>query len=523
VAVTAGAGLLAGATSAFASDQLNINVNEGDLTLPRGLIGPAGTKDLHIGVAHDGDGHVPSATLTVDATHLAGIADVAWPAGCTHSGAVGTCTIDHVDDVNQTGPAHVLALPLTAAAGAKDGDQGTLELTASAPGVESTESSADISVGSGADLVLQPFTPVKDAKVGSTVTAPIRWSNTGNQTAPSTEVTLQTMAGLDFTQRYSNCLYTKPSGSLKRVTATCALDGPLPPGGALELSPPVKMRVTKEAWITGLAVRVQPPGAQPDPTGSGAAPTPGNGPRLTATPVPLTRTTADTAVINPRDSEAELGVQADNHAHYSAIGADARGDQGSTVPITVGMRNSGPALIFDRSGGENIDALKVTLPQGTTVTKVPAGCEVLDTGKKGHGPYLCVEPDSVVQAPGYHAGFTFDVHLDQQLSDAHGSAVLAYPDGPRAGEPAAMFPWDTSTDGYTAPIVLNAPETAPPSSAPAGTGPTNAPGADGQSQTLAATGGGSHTPLIVGAAAAALLAGAGALTFSRRRGTAGGH
>jgi LPXTG-motif cell wall-anchored protein len=523
-AAVTGAGILAGAGSAYgADDGLHINIGDSELTLPRGVAGPAGTKFVHVEVAHDLAGHVPQATLTVDTSGIAAVADVTWPKECTHSGTTGTCTIDHVDDSeNWDGVVHQLALGLTAAAGAKNGVRGTISFKATAPGLNSDQTDFDVAVGSGADLVIQPLKPVAKAKVGSTVAARIAWANTGNQTTPSTIITLEAIAGLEFTQKFSNCTYSKPEGRLKNVTAVCTLDTPLAPGQALQLSQDVKLQVTDEAYYTFLTAKVTPPGEKADTSRQSAPGARGTGSKLTATPVAGSRLTQQTAVINPRDSYTELEVQAVNHAHYSAVGANARGDKGATVPVTVGMRNSGPALIFDRSGGEGNDAVLVTFPKGATVTTVPKGCDLTDKGVKGTGPYECGSDDAYIQAPGYHADFTFKVRLDQQLTNARGTAALTNFMHDMKPSTPVTFPWDTSTTGYTAPIVFNGPVTTAQPTASASTGGSNAPGPNGQSQSLAATGSDSHTPLIAGGAAIAA-AGAGILFATRRRRTSQQH
>jgi hypothetical protein len=511
--------MLAGATTAFAADNLNINFGEYGLTLPRALPGPVGARVLHVEVAHDLAGHVPSATLTVDTSGVAGVADVTWPKQCTHTGATGTCKVDHVDDLEgpQSLPTY-MGFGLTAAAGAKDGAQGSIKFGATAPGVDSTATTADISVGDGTDMVIHQLTPVDHAKVGSTVPAHIAWANLGNTTAPSTVLTLQTMAGLDFTQRFSNCAYSKPAGAGKVVTAVCTIDTPLRPGDALQLSPDLKMKVTSQAWYTMMTAQVLPPTEQNKASRSAAqAGTPGNGPRLTATPIAASRITPQVKNINESDSYTELVVHADNHAHYSAIGANVHADKGATVPVTVGLRNSGPALIYDRSGGDGIDALLVTFPKGTTATTVPDDCYLPDKAVKGTGPYECSTRDEIIQAPGFKATFTFNVRVDQQVTNARGTAALTNEMADYTGKPVT-FPWDNSTRGYSAPIVFNGPvTTTAPGADAGGTGSANAPGTDGQSQNLAATGGGSHTTLITATAGAVLVAGAGILIVSRRR------
>lgn len=510
----AGSGMLVGATEASAADSLWINVKEYNLTLPTGHSDPAGAKQLHIQVTHQLQGHLPPATVTVDTAGLAGLADVVWPSGCTHTGAVGTCTVN----VTDFGPGvpdsadNYLTLGLNAVPGAKEGSHGTVQLKATAPGVDPGEESAEVFVGSGVDLVVHPLTSVTGAKVGSTLTAPIRWANAGDQTAQQTVLTFHTVAGLEFTEHYSNCTYGKPTGAEEDVQVVCTIDTPLAPGHALQLSPDLKVKVTSKAWQTYLSASVLAPGAQADSLRA-AAGTPGNGPRLTATPVSAAKVAAKSDDLNQGDNYTEMGVGADNHAHFSAIGAQAKGAEGQTVPVTVGMRNAGPATVIDRSGGDGVDALKVTFPKGTTVTTVPAGCGTDDGGSKAHGPYRC--SSNYIQPDGYQRTFTFQVRLDEQLVNARGQAALTNEISDYEHIPVS-FPWDDSTDGYTQPIVFNGPA---PSTTPDG-GTTNAPGTDGQPSSLAATGGGGSTPLIAGTATALLAAGAAGLMVSRRRKTA---
>ncbi|WP_042403337.1 LPXTG cell wall anchor domain-containing protein [Streptacidiphilus carbonis] len=531
LAVT-GTALLAGAGTAFAADALHINISEWNLTLPKAVNGTAVTRTLHVEVAHDLQGHVPSATLTVDVSGLAGVADVVWPAGCTHTGTVGTCTISHVDDISSGRPPTELGFGLKADAKAADGAQGTLDFKATAPGLASYEVPETVSVGSGADLTIQQLSAIHHAKVGSTLSAPIQWANTGNETAPSTVLTLDAMAGLEFKQHYSNCTYSKPTGDLGNVEAVCTINTPLAPGQALRLVDPVQVGVTSEAWYTLLTASVLPPGAQAASRVShSSGSTRGTGPELTAEAVPASSVHSRTADINPQDSYTELDVYADNHAHYSAVGGSARGTKGQTVDVTVGMRNNGPALIYDRSGGDGMDALKVTFPAGTTVTKVPDGCELAQKGAAaGHGPYEC--NSTYAQAPGYQVLYTFKVRLDAALSNAVGSAKLTNEASDYTGVPVS-FPWDDSTSGYTAPIVFNgttgtggspstpASATASPSSTAAttaaATGGSASPSAGPTGGSLAATGGGSSTGPLLGAGAAALALGAGALVLTRRR------
>lgn len=100
-AATASAVVLVGAGTAFASDQLNIGVEEYGLTLPTAVNGSSVEKVLHVYTSHDQPGDVHGATLTVDTSGLKGVATVTWPTNCTHSGTTGTCTIKNVVGANE--------------------------------------------------------------------------------------------------------------------------------------------------------------------------------------------------------------------------------------------------------------------------------------------------------------------------------------------------------------------------------------------------------------------------------------
>lgn len=518
---TAGTAVLLGAGPAFAADQLHIDIVESGLTLPKAVGGVAVAKTLHLYVAHDQGGHIPSATLTVDTAGLKGVAVVTWPSNCTHSGAIGTCKIDHVYDLDSQAVPVYLGIGLKADPKAVNGAKGSLSLKATAPGLSSYEEPVDISVNTGADMTIAPLPELHNVALGTTLSEPVVWSNTGNATAPSSILTFDTMAGLELKQHFSNCKYGKPFGAASVVEAVCTINQPLAPGHALRLSQNLQVGVTKEAYYSVMSVSVLPPGGVVR-TAAGGGYVQGTGPELTAVDAPVpTRTRNAVGDINPNDSYTELDVYAKNTADFAAVGASVKGDKGRTVPVSVGARNNGPGLIYDRSGGEGTGGFKVTFPAGATVTKIPSGC-FLDnrTGVAGHGPYVC--GSDYLQAPGYQKLVTFSVRLDQQLKNVRGTVALDNELADFQGKPAT-FPWDKNQADNTAPIVFNGP--ALPSSAPSTTGSASAApstGATGGSG-LAETGGGSSSlPIALGAAAAVALGAGGVLVARRRRASAHG-
>ncbi|MFI1094137.1 LPXTG cell wall anchor domain-containing protein [Streptomyces sp. NPDC020917] len=529
------AALTAGVGTAFADpDYLEIYVAQGTPTLPAAVNGTSIAETLHIHVLHEFDDPGPAATLTIDTSGLAGVAQVAaWPKGCTPSGSGATCSIDHVDGFN-TAP-NYLDLKVKADPKAANGAHGDLKLKATAAGLDSAEDTETLKVGSGPDLVLQPLKNLEHVALGTTVSAPVQWSNRGNAPAARTVIELNTMAGLDLTDHFSNCRYSKPRDAARKdVTAVCVINTSMAPGTTWRLSSDIKAKVTPEAYQTFIDVGVIPPGPDADALVAAAKSfTPGTGPALTV----KTATASKSAMagdLNSYDNYGELGVSTDSHAHYSAVGDAVHVAKGATVPVTVGMRNNGPALIFDRSGGEGVDTLMVTFPKGATATKIPTGCSLVKDGVKGTGPYRCGAPDSIVQPPGYHADWTFTVRADATLADARGTAGLSNMMHDMDGRPVT-FPWDNSTDGYVQDIVFNGPTTtaspspSPSASAPAGgsTAPstdTSAPAPSSSATqaggSLAATGGGSNMTTLAGIGAGVIAVGAGVFLLARRRKTA---
>lgn len=337
-----------------------------------------------------------------------------WPAGCTHAGDIGTCARVHINSLGTDSAITYLNLGLKARPGVRSG-QGTIEVTASTPGLATQTSSAPVAVAQGTDLVATPLPQLNNVKVGSTVQAAVSWTNTGDQTAPRTQVTLwNPVPGLAFKQHFKNCTY-----AANGQTATCTFNTPLKPGQTLRFPAPVTLTVTKEAWYTVMTVSVQ---AQ----GSGKA-----------------RPPAD---LNTNDSYSELDVHAVNTAHFAAIGATVHGQAGQTVPVTVGMHSTGPAYIMDRSGGEAVGDVDVEFPAGTTVVSVPQNCFLFQGSQ-----YNCWIPADV--APGQQSLYTFSLRVDTVVDDAKGKVWLSN-SIIQPGNPA-IYPWDPSQLGHTAALVLN--------------------------------------------------------------------
>ncbi|MBC3843521.1 hypothetical protein GXW82_34890 [Streptacidiphilus sp. 4-A2] len=415
VTALASGGVVALAGTAFASDQLDIGVNPYNVQLPTVLNGVSSSRTLKVQIYHDQAEKVGAATVTVNASGLSRIAQVGWPKGCTHVGDVGTCKNVTVSPINAIGTA--LNLTLKALPGARSGAQGSVSIKASVPGLGTQTNVAPVSVQTGTDLVVAGPVRFQKVKVGSTVVAPLSWTNTGDETAPRTQLTLQALPGLTFKQHLKGCTYTAGG------QAVCTFNSPLKPGQTVRF--PVALNVTKEAWVTGLAVQVAPLGA-----GKAKAPTD----------------------INQNDQYSEVDVFAVNTAHFAAIGDTVHGAAGQTVPVTVGMRSYGPAYIIDRSGGEAVGDVSVEFPKGTTVTAVPQNCFTVAASATSAAHYNCEIPAGV--APGAQNLYTFSIRVDQVVANAQGKVWLSNELSDISGKPVS-YPWDPSSAGHTAALVLN--------------------------------------------------------------------
>jgi len=163
---------------------------------------------------------------------------------------------------------------------------------------------------------------------------------------------------------------------------------------------------------------------------------------------PKLRTNAQTDT-NELDNAAgyTLGVTGVNVGDDAAVGATVTGAVGSTVPVTVGLKNLGPARIglFDGVA----DAVTVTVPKGTTAVTVSDEClpEVNgepdgdNPGKPGASVYQCyTDRTNVIEV-----GQTYTWQLGLRI-DVGGEAVGTVSVDPRE---------HANRDNDTAKLIVN--------------------------------------------------------------------
>ncbi|MEU6536883.1 hypothetical protein [Streptomyces sp. NPDC047000] len=356
-AVTAAGLLTAGLTApAFAagqeqSDQLWIH-EAYEQTLPLGTDGGRPqSRTLGVGLYHDNENFtVTDGRLTVDVSGLAGVAEVTWPDNCTPSGTSAVCDIPVVPAIGNIEDQVVLTV--RAADGAQASAQGRITYEATATGgpngtLTAPHESFDttLTVGSGPDLAIAPIAPVEDGQPGDERTIPLKVTNNGNESAHGITVKLYASYGLTDLTRYDACTYTTTDGTdyAPSNKAVCTFDQVLAPGDSFELPEPLTLRLAPQAMNERLDIDVEP--------GDGAQD------------------------LDSGNDYTVLQISAENTADFSVTGDAVSGAAGETATAELTFQNNGPAWFGNLGSGDPVAEVRLVVPQGTTVTGVPSGCE----------------------------------------------------------------------------------------------------------------------------------------------------
>ncbi|MFD8913526.1 hypothetical protein [Streptomyces sp. NPDC059575] len=387
--------------------------------------GTAQYRSLALGLYHDnGNFTVTDGKLTVDASRLAGVAEVAWPDNCAPD-AAGTVAVCDTGDVPLYS-GRQLSLKVRAVAGAAVGAQGTIAYSAEATGgpdgrLVAPEHSWEtaVTVGSGPDLGVTEPRDLDGVAPGTTLTVPFSVTNTGNETAHGFSVRLWATYGLDVVTRYPQCTYTGPDdgGTYSTMTyVTCAFDTDVAPGASVELPEPLRLAVTGHALNERFDYEVEPGGDVTDLDGS--------------------------------DNGRSWRIKADNTADFAVYGTEVAGAAGDTVTAAFRFANHGPAWVGDVVSGDPVAVLDFYLPEGTTATSVPGTCHT--AWKSGDDPavghYACNLP--MTAKPDAEASFPFRLRIDRVVPDATGRVVAR----PSYG---TSFAFDPDTENNSATVIVN--------------------------------------------------------------------
>ncbi|WP_326658519.1 peptidase [Streptomyces sp. NBC_00385] len=478
-------------------------------------------------------------TVTFDLGGIAGVADAVFGtesgADCETTGTTGVC---HGTGL-APGANPLPELRVGAAAGSREGDSGTIRVTGTADGAAFTPFTTRIVIG-GPDLVMERAPLEQQLEPGRTQPFPLAFANHGTRAAHGVVLTLMYTRGIEFTERYENCVYREDDagqGFAVRTTALCSVEGSYEVGAVYELAEPLLLRATQRAYRDTLVYRIDEAG--PSVRGAGRAAPGAKGNVLALQEAPAVRSSD----LDPGDNQQEADFSTANTADFAAYGDTASGPPGSTVGADIGFRNEGPAWIGNLRSGEPVATVDFTVPEGASVSAWPGTCRGVTADgqyreqQAGAPRYVCDTAMTVREDGG--SALHFDLKVAEAVTGASGTVEVR---GTRTRDP--RLPFDPDRGNNTAALVLNA-DGAGDSGATAGGstsgssgggGPTDGAPAPAVSASADATGtaapAGSRTgtggrlaatgtdaATAAGAAAAALLAG-GALYMAagRRRG-----
>ncbi|MCZ7417186.1 MULTISPECIES: hypothetical protein [unclassified Streptomyces] len=381
-------------------------------------------------------------TLTIDASQLAGVADVKLVDGadCTTEGLVFVCPGYEIYPGER--PYDVPDLRLDVNDGSQAGESGTIEVTGEAEGVDFTGLSVDVLVGQ-AELHMRTLAEPEGFAPGDTYEAPLGFRNVGGTPAADGVVLrFSGSRGLSFPGSYGNCAYADTGYPLieSQTLVLCRFEGSFAAGAAYEVSEPVAVKTAEFAHLDSFSYSFsavtleEAEQVTPDldfTRGTGAA--------LELTAVPG-------ADPGRYARWADLDFPTGGTYDFALTAGSARGAKGDTVTVDVDFANHGPAWVGNlRSGGEPF-AFHVEIPRGAGVVKAPRSCNPLSqSGETSTSAYLCWLSTPVMEDD--QRSFPFELRVDEVVENAKGRVFFGY-----------VPPRDADEGNNESWIVLNGPD-----------------------------------------------------------------
>ncbi|OLZ68882.1 hypothetical protein AV521_18935 [Streptomyces sp. IMTB 2501] len=284
----------------------------------------------------------------------------------------------------------------------------------------------EVEVG-GPSFGVDELTDHTGLKAGSTVSEPVHFTNVANRPARGVQTVLALSPGLDFADRYSNCEYGNIGKThYSECCPKCAIDL----GETAALAAPVRLRVNSAALST-LALKVKAGRKSSAPAGSVSLPQAGN--------------VTDYRIVS---------LRARNTAGFGVTGASAQAGAGRNATFAFRLSVNGPATLFDRSDGDGVPTVWVTLPTGTTAVGHSANCspwQLHNPTAAAHAPYICFPPG--IELPkGQVTELSLTVRVDQPVAPAKGGVLLVRDFDPAHSQ---WLPFDPNGGNDSAALTLN--------------------------------------------------------------------
>ncbi|MEV6814726.1 LPXTG cell wall anchor domain-containing protein [Micromonospora sp. NPDC051296] len=499
-----GALIAASATPASATEaNISLGVYFGDTTIAAGSPGKVEGTIVYA----SSPVVVRDFTIRYDFTDLTGKATVtsddSW---CTAPEAnTLVCTYPYEVDLDEWGYGGLFQVAIAPAEDAKDGDTGTLKVSASGAGLAPVTHEARVRVGEGVDLAGGQSTK-RSGDPGKAFTAPLKVTNTGASVAKGASVIFYNDNAIQADKRYKNCTYVGTR------LLSCHFDGDLAPGASYDTT--LAYRVGKDAFAPSFAygeIGWMTPAEFEDfdaylKNRGFTLGEPGTDGELKLTEVgPSIAARNAQADIEPDNnwSSLALTVTGKNGTDLEAIGDKVSGAKGDEVVATVGFRNNGPATLDYSRGGSSVTYLEIGVPTGTSAVTVPDNCSPVsnkgewgEPGEPGGRTYRCYA-SSFIKA-GDEETIEFGLRIDKVTPNATGKVKINVPCQCDGG-----FYSDLKPSNDTAKIVVNA----------------NGQGGDGGQGGGELPITGANTVLIAGAGSVLLAAGVVGFVLARRRRT----
>ncbi|GAA3928559.1 hypothetical protein [Actinoplanes auranticolor] len=360
---------------------------------------------------------------------------------CDRAGTVISCTLTGRFELEPgTNLMALLALQVTAKAGAAQDAHGELAFSARLDELPAATTTSTVTIGEGVDLAGEISTP-RTVAPGANIDAGLRVSNAG--TTPVKSAVL-VMLGWDPSLSpgagFGNCRY----GFL----TVCTFDDELTAGTTYELATPMRLKIPADAaagsrasalggWYTPGDFRElieTAPGLDEETLGPK-----GTGPAVGLRAVPAkgaARAAASQVDTDPKNNilVSEFVVGGSRRPDTAAVGATVTGEPGDEVAARVGFVNNGPGTLYHWTFENTDPSTHIFVPAGLKAVRVDERCHPMvfedgeepddfATGLTGASEYLCLLEESRTKAKASTL-FDFTFRVREEPSAAAGRVLI---------------------------------------------------------------------------------------------------